>query len=342
MFLCTLGLAITSCVQPDALLKQVVCGFIGFSAYLVLCAILSNQSLTLKLRPLAAAAALLLLLGTVIFGTSYNGSKNWLFIGNFSFQPSEFAKIAFIFAGSSPLFLTDLKPFRRLIFFGFSAACMGSLAIMVDFGAVAIFFVAMIIIMLMRLTDIKIVTGIVVLAAGGATLMMMIFPHIASRFGTWTHVWQFANSSGYQQTRTLIYSASGGLFGVGGGNGYLHNIIAADTDLVFGIVSEEWGGIIALCLALCFAGLGFYAVKLSKTARSGYYAVAVCAAAGIMIFQTALNIFGSTDILPLTGVTIMFVSRGGTSLVAAFIMMAFFKGAENPPEMLQIERKSHI
>lgn len=219
MFLCTLGLAVTACIDPDALYKQVVCVFLGFVGFIVLTLILSNQSLTLKLRPAAAAVALGLLFATLLFGTAYNGSKNWLHLGPISFQPSEFAKAAYVFAGASPLFLTDLKPGRRLWFFAFSAACMGALAIMYDFGAVAIFFVAMIVILLMRLTDVRIVGGITLLAAGAAAVLVILFPYIGQRFSAWTHVWEFADSTGYQQTRTLVAAASGGLLGVGGGNG---------------------------------------------------------------------------------------------------------------------------
>ena len=91
---------------------------------------------------------------------------------------------------------------------------------------------------------------------------------------------------------------SGGLLGLGGGNGMLYRIVAADTDLVYGIVCEEWGWLIAFCVAACFVGLGLYAVRLAKGCRLPYFAISVCAAAAIMVFQTALNIFGSSDILP--------------------------------------------
>ena len=334
LFLCTVGLAITACIDPDDLVKQVACVFIGFVGFVLLTVILTHQNIVLALRPYVAIFAVLLLFITAFFGINFNGSRNWLNIGGVTFQPSEFAKVAFIFSGAAALYPADLKLKSRLLFLCFSGACMAALAKMVDFGAVAIFFVAMIVILLMRQTDTKFVIAIIAVAVLGATLLIAVFPHIASRFGVWGHIWEQASGAGYQQTRTLVAAASGGLLGLGGGNGTLHNIIAADTDLVYGIVCEEWGWIIAFCVAACFAGLGFYAVRLAKRCRSPYFAISVCAAAAVMVFQTALNIFGSSDILPLTGVTIMFVSRGGTSLVAAFLFMAFFKGAEIPPKKL--------
>lgn len=335
LFLCTIGLAVTACIDPDDLVKQVACVFMGFAGFLILTVILTHQNVALTLRPYIAVFAVALLFLTAFFGVNINGSRNWINIGGVTFQPSEFAKVAFIFSGSAALYPSDLTFKSRLAFLGFSAACMAALAKMVDFGAVAIFFVAMIVILLMRQTDIKFVIAIIAAAIVGAILLMAIFPHIATRFGVWGHIWEQASGAGYQQTRTLVAAASGGILGLGGGNGTLHGIIAADTDLVYGIVCEEWGWLIAFCVAACFAGLGFYAVRLAKRCRSPYFAISVCAAAAVMVFQTALNIFGSSDILPLTGVTIMFVSRGGTSLVAAFLFIAFFKGAEIPPKKLK-------
>lgn len=341
LFLCTVGLAITACIDPDSLVKQVACVFMGFVGFLFLTLVLTHQSFALTLRPYAAIFTVVILFATALFGVNINGSRNWLNIGGLTFQPSEFAKVAFVFSGSAALYPADLKLKSRLFFLGFAGACMAALAKMVDFGAVAIFFVAMIVILLMRQTDVKFVLAIIAAAVLAATLLIAVFPHIASRFGVWGHIWEQANGAGYQQTRTLVAAASGGLLGLGGGNGMLYRIVAADTDLVYGIVCEEWGWLIAFCVAACFVGLGLYAVRLAKGCRSPYFAISVCAAAAIMVFQTALNIFGSSDILPLTGVTIMFVSRGGTSLVAAFLLMAFFKGAEVPPKKLSGENHNY-
>ena len=337
LFLCTVGLAITACIDPDDLVKQVACVLIGFIGFLLLTFILTHQDFALTLRPYVAIFTVVLLFATALFGVNINGSRNWLNIGGLTFQPSEFAKVAFVFSGSAALYPADLKLKSRLFFLGFAGACMAALAKMVDFGAVAIFFVAMIAILLMRQTDIKFVLAIIAAAVLAATLLIALFPHIATRFGVWGHIWEQANDAGYQQTRTLVAAASGGFLGLGGGNGNLYKIVAADTDLVYGIVCEEWGWLIAICVAACFVGLGFYSVRLAKGCRSPYFAISVCAAAVIMVFQTALNIFGSSDILPLTGVTVMFVSRGGTSLVAAFLLMAFFKGAEIPPKKLSAD-----
>ena len=103
---------------------------------------------------------------------------------------------------------------------------------------------------------------------------------------------------------------------------------AADTDLVFGVLSEEWGLIIAVLAILSIVTLGIFAVRSIKAGRSAFYTIAACAATTLMIFQTILNVFGSVDILPLTGVTFPFVSNGGTSMIVSWGMLAFLKAAD--------------
>ena len=160
----------------------------------------------------------------------------------------------------------------------------------------------------------------------GALAAITLMPYVASRFEAWGNVWQFANTIGYQQTRTMIAAASGGLLGVGGGNGYLVNIPAADTDLVFGILCEEWGLIVALAAVLMVVFFSLFAFFLVRGCKSAFYAIAASGTATIYLIQTALNVFGSVDLL-LTG-DLPFVSNGG-SMVASWALLAFIKAADS-------------
>lgn len=159
----------------------------------------------------------------------------------------------------------------------------------------------MLIIAYMRSGDWKTIAFFSGLAVAGAAVIIAFMPYVASRFATYRHAWEYAASSGYQQTRTMVAIGSGGLFGVGGGNGNLDMVAAADTDLVFGFVSEEWGLLIALWLRGLSDPVRAVCGAVRLRARSAYFAIAACAAAGMFLFQAALNIFGSTDLLPLTG-----------------------------------------
>ena len=166
-------------------------------------------------------------------------------------------------------------------------------------------------------------------ATVGAIFMIIRFkPYIAARFSVWGHVWENASGAGYQQVRTMSASASGGLIGVGAGNGWLHNVAASNTDLVFGILCEEWGLIIALLAVAIIVVFSVFAFRVVQTGRSSYYTIAACSATSLLVFQTILNVFGSVDILPLTGVTFPFVSCGGTSMIASWCLLSYLKAAD--------------
>lgn len=322
-----LSIAITASVYPKRTLVQFLTFALGVVLYYTMLWILQNTRWITSLRVPAALGAVGLLAATIVFGTTYRGARNWIFIGDFSIQPSELAKILFIFVGA--VTLDKLQSIRSLSkYILFAACCIGIIFVMKDFGTALIFFATFLIISFMRSGDIKKILLICAAAAVGAVAIVIFKPYVANRFMTYRHIWDYMDSGGYQQTRVLIYSASGGLFGVGLGNGQLRNVFAATEDLVFGVLCEEFGIILAFTVALTYVAFAFYSIKMAKTARSTFYSIAACAAAGLMLFQAGLNIFGVTDLLPLTGVTLPFVSRGGSSMLSSWGLLAYLKAVD--------------
>lgn len=322
--LTTFGFAVAASAYPSSLTKQLISFLMGFAAFIVSRFLLKNLELSVKLRYAFAIGTVVLFAINLIFGKNINGAKNWIVMGPITFQPSELLKYAFVFVGASTL--DRLLAKRNVIMFlGFSGICLLSLAIMRDFGTAAIYFVTTLIIMFMRSGDLKIITGVTAGVGVAGIAVANFVPYVKRRFATYRHAWDFPADKGYQQTRTMIAIASGGLFGLGGGNGNLDKVSAADTDLVFGLVCEEWGLLIALMLVLCFVLFAVYSWSRTSAANSAFYAIAACAVSGLFIFQISLNIFGSTDLLPLTGVTMPFVSNGGSSMIASWALLSFIK-----------------
>ena len=167
-----------------------------------------------------------------------------------------------------------------------------------------------------------------IIAFVGGLMVLRFKAYVAARFAVWGHVWEYADSTGYQQTRTMSAAASGGLVGLGAGKGWLRNVVASETDLVFGVLTEEWGLIIAVLAVIAIITLSIFAFRSIWAGRSTYYTIAACSAMSIFLFQTMLNVFGSVDILPLTGVAFPFVSSGGTAMVASWGLLAFLKAAD--------------
>jgi cell division protein FtsW (lipid II flippase) len=325
-FLCGVGLFV-SAVHPMEMLKQTGAVLAGVVLFLFLSFFLNNLERARTARYVFAASAVALLALNLILARTRFGARNWISIGPISIQPSEFVKVAFVFAGASTL---DKLLSRRnlLLFMGFSGVCVMALALMRDFGAAAIFFLGFLVMAYMRSGDARVLGATAAVTGVGAVLVVTFMPYIASRFSAWRHVWELAATSGYQQTRTMIYTASGGLLGVGIGKGYLRTVAAADTDLVFGVLAEEWGLVVALICALAPLLLAIFAAMSAKAARSAFYSIAACGAAVILLAQTALNVFGSLDILPLTGVTLPFISNGGSSMVACWGLLACIKSID--------------
>ncbi|MBQ7474216.1 MAG: FtsW/RodA/SpoVE family cell cycle protein [Oscillospiraceae bacterium] len=326
-YLTGLGLSVTASSAPQDMFKQTVLILLSFVLFLLLGLWLRDLRRTARTRLLVAALAVALLALNLATSDSLNGAKSWLSVAGFSFQPSELVKVAYIYVGAATL---DRLYRRRnlLLFIVFSALCVGALALIGDFGSALVFFICFLVISFLRSGSIATVFLAVSGAAMAGFLAVSIKPYIARRFATWGHVWEDVYGAGYQQTRALGAAAGGGLFGKGAGGGWLTEIVAADTDMVFAVICEEQGLIIALCMVLAVLTLSFFAVRTARRARSAYYAIAACAAVSMLMAQMALNVFGSLDLLPFTGVTFPFVSRGGTSLLACWMMMAFIKGAD--------------
>ena len=326
-FLCTLGLAVVATSAPENMYKQVMLIAAGILVYLLFGRFLRDLTTAVKFRWPIAVAGLVLLGGTLILSDAMLGAKNWLSISGMSIQPSEFVKLAFVCAGAATLDRLFAKR-NIILFIAFSGACVMALALMGDFGTALVFFVAYLTISFLRSGDLATVFLSVAGAGLAGFMAITLKPYVADRFSAWGHVWESAYASGYQQTRTMSAAASGGLFGVGGGNGWLKHVFAADTDMVFGVICEELGLIIAVAAIFSLLALVFYAARSSSAARSTYYVIGAGAAVSIMLTQMILNVFGSVDILPFTGVTFPFVSTGGSSLVTCWGLLAFIKAAD--------------
>ncbi len=326
-FLTTMGVCVVSSSSPSALKKEMLAIFAGIAVFLILGWFLRDLERAKKLRYVAAAAGIALLVFNVLFGVEKYGAKNWVEIGPVSFQPSELVKLCFVFAGASTL--QRLMTRRNLLLYiVYSAAICGCLALINDFGTAIIFFVTFLVTAFMRSGDFATI-GLACAGTGFAGVLVLRFkPYALRRFSTWRHVWENALTSGYSQTRAMMCIASGGLFGLGGGRGWLKYVAAADTDLVFAFVSEEWGLLLGLMMIAAIVLLAAFVVRSAPVERSSFYSISAVSAVTIMVVQAMLNVFGTVDLLPLTGVTFPFVSNGGSSMLCVWGLLAFIKAAD--------------
>jgi len=326
-FLTTMGMAAIATVTPGEALKQLVAIGLGLVLFLIIGWTLRDLERAKTVRYIAAVAGIGFLLITLVFGQEYYGAKNWLLIGSYSIQPSEFTKVCFVLVGASTM--DRLMKNRNLIaFIAYSVAVCGCLALMNDFGTALIFFATFLVIAYMRSGNIGTIALALTALGFAGVVALKIAPHALQRFASWRHIWEVPLGAGYQQTRALMCMASGGLLGLGPGQGWMENVFAADSDVVIATLTEEWGLVLVIMMILCIVALGIFSMRSAAIGRSSFYTIGACTASAILIVQVILNVLGTVDVLPLTGVTFPFLSNGGSSMICSWGLLAFIKAAD--------------
>lgn len=326
-FLSTLGMAVIATVIPGEALKQLAALVVGVITYLLIGWSLRDLERAKIVRYIAAVAGVGFLLITLVLGTTVNGAKGWLMIGPLSLQPSELSKVCFVFVGASTLNRIVTKR-NIILFIAYSVTVCGCLAVMNDFGTALIFFLAFLVIAYMRSGNIGTVGLAVTALVFAGVMVLKLAPHALGRFSTWRHIWEFPQDEGLQQTRSLMCMASGGLLGLGPGQGWMWYFPASASDVAIATLSEEWGLVMVIMAILCIVALALFAVRSAAVGRSSFYTIGACTAASILVVQVILNALGTVDVLPLTGVTFPFLSNGGTSMICVWGLLAFIKATD--------------
>jgi len=326
-FMSTMGMAAIATVVPDEAIKQLIAFGMGLAAFLLIGFALRDLERAKKVRYLASIAGIGFLVITLLFGQEIYGAKNWLVIGSFSIQPSELSKVCFVFVGASAMDRL-MKKRNIIMFIAYSVMMCGCLALMNDFGTALIFFCAFLVIAYLRSGSVGTLALALTALGFAGVLALRIAPHALQRFASWRHIWEDPLQSGYQQTRALMCMASGGIMGLGAGQGWMRNVFAADSDMVIATITEEWGLVMLILLVISVVALAVFTARSAVVGRSSFYTIGGCTASSIMVVQVILNALGTVDVVPLTGVTFPFLSNGGSSMICAWGLLAFIKAAD--------------
>lgn len=270
------------------------------------------------------------------------GSRSmWIDLGFFTIQPSEFLKPAFILVCTTyvaeqqnkiSVLNFNIVP-ENLICTGFIILICGLQWWCRDLGSLPTFVAIYLCGLCARLCYPKaklskklIITGISLLGVLAIVAVILAPPYVKARL--FVDIWSDSTGDGYQQSQALIAIANGGWFGKGAGNGDLHNIFAYETDLVFASICEEWGLFFALMVVSVI--LIMLACPLVNPPRSYFHATLATGVCSAFVVQMALNIFGSCNMIPFTGVTVPFISQGGSSMVTCGFMMGMLIAGQSP------------
>lgn len=324
-FLCALGVLVLYVTDRGAGttrgVQQAMYYGVGILAMLVcilLVRYIRNWNFLIKVVMLGAAALMVLPLA---IGTEQNGATNWIVIGGTSLQPSEMVKIALLLILGWYMSRHQFWPW-----FLFAGFCLLALMLQKDLGTALIYY-ATTLFLFWGTTGNLPLTGLGIVGGGGAAVLgYKMFAHVKKRVAIWKNPWLYYETSGYQMVQALMAIASGGLFGVGLGLGSPRVIPVYFSDAIFAVICEQFGVLFGVLVLVMYVILILRGASIASGARHSFHAIIAMGATVMLGVQTFVIIGGVMKLIPLTGVTMPFVSYGGTSLVSCMGLIGLIQG----------------
>lgn len=319
--LLALGFIMVLRLSPANAFKQFIIVAVGTAAAFLVPVIMRKRTFLIKARYFLAAVGIALLGVTLVLGKTTWGANISVDIGGFSFQPSEFVKLVYVLFAAA--MLTKAQSFRNVVI----SAVIAALHVLIlvasnDLGAALIFFVVYLVMLYVGTGQLRYMIAGVLTGSAAAVFAYNFFSHVKTRVSAWRDPWSIIDDGGYQITQSLFAIGTGGWFGMGLYQGLPGRIPVAVKDFVFAAISEEYGMIFAICVILvcfsCFIGI----MRIASKSRDMFYKLIAVGFGVLYIFQCFLTIGGVTKFIPLTGVTLPFVSYGGSSILCSLIMFA--------------------
>lgn len=333
--LAIVGIAVLYRIDPSFAYKQLVWVILGIIGYMTIVIALPDLKSFAKYKKIYMIITLILMPMGLIYGLiteqSINGAMNWVYIGPFGFQPSEFGKIALVLYLSSSLMNYESKnvikeDFKQLIepalVVMFSLVCM---VLQTDLGSTLIFFGISVTMLYIATSKKKYVFTCLGLSVVGALGAYGVFGHIQRRVMIWLDPWEYATAEGYQIVQGLYAISTGGLFGVGLGNGYPDLIFASESDYIFAIICEEFGTIFAVGLMIIYFLLFYRGIRTAFLTKDRFSLLAAVGFSTMIACQTLVIVGGIFKVIPLTGITLPLISYGGSSMLTIFFALGILQ-----------------
>lgn len=323
-FLLDVGFVMLQRLNPNLAFKQLIWIMIGFFVVMLIPIALKIIPSFERLEKLYIILSFALILSTLVLGRKEYGSTNWIHIGSFGFQPSEIVKFLFVFYLAS-VFRKRVELKELMVTGILSAGICILLVFQKDLGSALIFF-------LTYMTMLYIATSNELLFLGGfgafsvaSVFAYNLFGHVRVRVSAWKNPWADIDSGGYQIVQSLLAIGTGGLFGSGLTKGLPLSIPVVSKDFIFAAICEEFGAIFGICLIGIFLLLLARGMIISLKNERRFYSLIAAGFTSMMAYQAFLIVGGVIKLIPLTGVTLPFVSYGGSSVVVSIITIGIIQ-----------------
>ena len=320
-FLCALGVLVLYDTNPVYAYHQAA--YYAVSLLAMICCVWAVRAV----RHWGAAAwvlipvSLALLAVPLIWGKETYGATNWIYIGSVSVQPSELVKVSLILIVSYFMSRRHFLPWLL-----FAVACLGALMLQRDLGTALLYYGVTLLLFFASSGNVPL-TGLGVLGgAGAAVLGYRMFAHVKKRVAIWRNPWADYENAGFQIVQSLMALASGGLIGMGLGLGSPRTIPVYHTDFIFAVICEQFGLIFGLCVLAMYLAILWRGATIAMAARHAFHGLVAMGATLMIGLQTFVIIGGVIKLIPLTGVTMPFVSYGGSSLLSSLVLIGLIQG----------------
>ncbi|KNF09516.1 cell cycle protein, FtsW/RodA/SpoVE family [Gottschalkia purinilytica] len=339
--LTSIGVIMIYRISPARGLRQIVYYGIGIVGFYVTYFILKNIKNWSKYTEIYLIASLGLYIFTLIFGTRIGGATNWIRIGGFGLQPSEIIKVLFIFFLAS-YYVNREKYVKKFgsktsyIFMALSYTYVGFLFLQKELGTALLFFLVFNAIFFVYEPDRKLILFNVIGAAVMAIAGYFLFSHVRLRVDIWLDPWKDLTSRGYQIVQSLFAIASGGFFGTGVGLGHPEFVPEVHTDFIFAAICEEMGIFAGIAIMMLFMVIVYRGIKITIQQQDKFFRIIALGITATLGFQAFIILGGVIKMIPLTGITLPFISYGGSSLISSFIALGVLQVAS---EELDIEQE---
>ena len=334
LMLLSIGYIILTRLSFDKAVRQFIISGVALGLGLLVPLIIRKLSYIRNYGWIYGIVGLVFLVLVLLIGTENYGATSWLTVfGLFTIQPTEFVKLLFVFCIAS--LFAEGTDFKRVIAVTVMAgAIVLAVVLQKDLGGALIFFVTYIF-MLYGASGkpLYLFTGL----AGGsvaAWVAYRLFDHVKVRVMAWRNPFGYIDKEGYQISQSLFAIGTGGWFGMGLYQGLPTTIPVVDSDFVFSAIAEEFGGLFAICLILLYVNCFLVLINVSLKTSDNFYRLLSMGFAVMFGFQVFLSIGGVIKFIPSTGVTLPFISSGGSSIVAMIIMFMIVQGIYNDANVL--------
>jgi cell division protein FtsW (lipid II flippase) len=325
MLLLTIGYIMLTRLHFDKAMKQFGIATLSVVFCIVIPIIIEKLKKLQDFGWVFGGLGIVVLLSVLFFGVSNYGATNWISIKGFTFQPSEFVKIIFVFSIAS--LLSKRRDFKYVaVVTVLAAAHVLILVLEKDLGGALIFFITYLIMLYIATSQpLYFFAG---LGAGSVAsyLAYHMFNHVRVRVMAWKDPWKLIDNEGYQVSQSLFAIGTGGWFGMGLYQGLPTSIPVVDSDFIFSAISEEMGGFFAILLILICISCFLMFVTIAMKIQELFYKLLALGLSALYLFQVFLAIGGVTKFIPSTGVTLPLVSYGGTSILSSVIMFSIIQG----------------